>query len=100
MTQLVCTTGHHILPKRIQTDLDSEAVNLFFERLFAVANTSQPTDDNTLSILKKLKLQVLSAAAEEECIRKAAKEFTLDEAVQNFGLTYGPGLGDTAKHQW
>jgi hypothetical protein len=74
---------------------------LFFEKLFAIANTSKPADDITLNILKELKHQVLSAEAEEkEFIRKAAKDFTLDEAVLDFGLTYSPTLRDTAKHRW
>jgi hypothetical protein len=89
------------MPKHSWADFHSETINLFFGRLFAIANTSKPADNITLSILKQLKLQVLSAAAEEEeFIRKAAKEFTLDEAVQEFGLMYSPELRETTKHWW
>ena len=46
-------------------------------------------------------LEVLSAEAEEkEFISKAPTEFTLDEAVRDFGLTYRPSLKDVAKHRW
>lgn len=91
------------MPKRSRADSDLEAINRVFETLFDIANTSKSTSDTTLtlSILKKLKHQALSAAAEEEeFIRKAAKEFTLDEAVQTFGLKYRSNLRESAKHQW
>ncbi|KAM6490616.1 hypothetical protein JOM56_013959 [Amanita muscaria] len=61
---------------------DSETINLVFERLFAIANASKPADYDTLSTLKKLKRQMLSAAAEEEIIRKDAKDFTLDDTIE------------------
>ena len=70
------------------------------ETLFDIANTSKPTSDAILSILEKIKHQALSAAAEEEeFIRKAAGDFTLDEAVQTFGLTYRSNLRESPKRQ-
>jgi hypothetical protein len=89
------------MPKRSRADSDSEAINRVFETLFNIASTSKPPSEATLSILKKFKKQALSAAAEEEgFIHKAAKEFTLDEAVHTFGLTYRSNLRESAKHQW
>jgi predicted RNase H-like nuclease len=89
------------MPKHPRADIHSEPINVVFERLFAIANTSKPADDVTLSILKKLKQQVLSAATEEEeVIRKAAREFTLDEVVKDFGLTYSPELKESSKYRW
>ncbi|KAM6498924.1 hypothetical protein JOM56_006872 [Amanita muscaria] len=76
---------------------DSEA---FFERLFAIANTSKLADDAKLSFLKKLKHKVLSEDEEEEVIQKAAKEFTLNEAVQEFELTWSGEVDDNSTHWW
>jgi hypothetical protein len=75
---------------------------LFFDKLFAIANASKSADSVALlEGLKGLKRQMLSAEAEErEATRKAAKDFTLREAVLNFGLTYSPSLRDAAKHVW
>jgi hypothetical protein len=90
-----------IMRKHSRADSDIGTINLVFERLFDIANTSKPTNDVTLSILKKLKHQALSAAAEEEEFTcKAAKEFTLEEAVQTFGLIYTSSLKQSEKHQW
>jgi len=89
------------MSKRSRADSHLEAINLVFETLFAITNTSKPEDDVTLGILKNLKHRALSAAAEEEeFIRKAAKEFTLDEAVQDFGLTYSSKMSESEKHWW
>lgn len=86
--------------RRPQTDSDSAAIYFVFEKLFAIANTPKP-DDIALNILKELKHRLLSAEAEEKkFIRKAAEEFTLDEAVLDFGLTYSSGLRDVARHRW
>ena len=72
-----------------------------FLKTTCFANTSKPNDNVTLNILKKLKHQALSAAAaEEEFEHNAAKEFTLDKAVQTFGLTYKSGLRQSTNHQW
>jgi hypothetical protein len=90
-----------IMRKHSRADSDIETINLVFERLFDIVNTSKPTNDVILSILKKLKHQALSTAAEEEeFTRKAAKEFTLEEAVQTFGLIYTSSLKQSEKHQW
>jgi len=68
------------MSKRSRADSHLEAINSVFERLFAITNTSKGADYVTLGILKKLKHQALSAAAEEEeFTRMAATEFTLDE---------------------
>ena len=89
------------MPKRSRADSDLEAINRVFEKLFDIVNTSKPTSYATLSILKKLKHQALSTAAEEEeFIRKAAREFTLDEAIQTFSLKYRSNLRESTKHQW
>ncbi|KAF8344475.1 hypothetical protein F5887DRAFT_1062102 [Amanita rubescens] len=74
--------------------MHSKATNLFFEKLFAIAHTSGLADGVALSIIKELKCRV--EAEEKECIRKAPKEFTLDEAVLDFDLTYSHALED----QW
>ncbi|KIL58496.1 hypothetical protein M378DRAFT_86420 [Amanita muscaria Koide BX008] len=76
---------------------DSETTNLVFKRLFAIANASEPADYDTLSTLKKLKCHMLSPAAEEEIIRKDTKDFTLDDTVQTFDLTYSSNLSESAK---
>lgn len=82
-------------------NLDSEAVNAVFNRLITINNTSKPEDDINLMFLKELRLQALSAAAEEDkIIRKPSTDFTLDEAVQTFGLTYSCVLGESTKYQW
>jgi hypothetical protein len=86
--------------KRPRADPHSEAIYLAFEKIFATTNVSEP-DGVTLNGLKELKRRLLSAEAEEkESIRKAANEFTLDEAVLEFGLTYSSGLRDVAKYRW
>ncbi|KAM6493369.1 hypothetical protein JOM56_011503 [Amanita muscaria] len=69
------------MPKRARDDLET-----FFERLLAIANTLEPADD-TLNFLKKLTHLLLQADA-EKVMRKAATDFTLKEAVQDFDLTY------------
>ncbi|KAF8346750.1 hypothetical protein F5887DRAFT_960853 [Amanita rubescens] len=74
--------------------MHSKATDLFFERLFAIANTSKLADGVALSIIEELKRRV--EAEEKECIRKAPKEFTLDEAVLDFDLAYSRALED----QW
>ncbi|KAF8336667.1 hypothetical protein F5887DRAFT_891341, partial [Amanita rubescens] len=100
----LCTCGRfNIMPKRPRADsssVTSVAIKSLFEELFAIANASKPADSATLRILRKLKDQALSAKVEKESIRKAAKEFTLDEAVLDFGLTYSSSLKDAAKHLW
>ncbi|KAM6489247.1 hypothetical protein JOM56_015298, partial [Amanita muscaria] len=85
-----------IMPGKRHRD-DSEA---FFERLFAIANTSKLADDADLSFLKKLKHKVLSEDEEEEVIRKAAKEFTLEEAVREFELTWSGEVDYNSTHWW
>lgn len=66
-----------------------------------IANISKPTGDITLSILKKLKRQALPTEEEDsEFICKATKEYTLDEAVQTFGLTYRSNFRESANYQW
>ena len=98
----LCSPSTHfgMMPKR--PDSNSETIKSLFEELFAIANASKPADSATLRILRELKDQALSAKAEEKeyTVRKAAKEFTLDEAVLNFGLTYSCSLKDAAKHLW
>jgi hypothetical protein len=85
------------MPKR-RADSHSEAINSVFDKLFAIANVSEP---EAVKILKKLKLQVLSAEAEKKIpVHKAAKTFTLTEAVQDFGLTYSSNMTDVGKHRW
>ncbi|KAF8329592.1 hypothetical protein F5887DRAFT_1064326 [Amanita rubescens] len=87
------------MPKRPRADSHSEVINSFFETLFAIANVSEPED--AVRFLKKLKLQVLSAEAEKKKpVHKAAKKFTLTEAVQDFGLTYSSNMTDVEKHWW
>jgi len=90
------------MAKRSRADLSLEAINLVFDRLFAVADTSNAADD-TLGILKRLKDQMLSELAEEEVAThtEQAKEFTLNEAVEAFGLTYSTKMSDyKEKHHW
>ncbi|KAF8808660.1 hypothetical protein BYT27DRAFT_7188627 [Phlegmacium glaucopus] len=78
-----------------------EAINSAFETLFAITDTSKAADGVTVGVLKHLKHQALSAATEkEELIHKAAREFTLEEAVQDFGLIYSSEMDETAKHWW
>jgi len=90
-----------MLPKRSQADTTIEAMKSLFDKLFSMANTSNVADNITVGSLKKLKHQVLSAVAEEEgSTHKQAKEFTFDEAVQSFGLTFSPGLDDSERHLW
>ena len=75
-----------IMPKHPRAGSRSEAIDSFFEKLFAIANVSEP---EAVTILKKLKIQFLSAEAEKKKpVHKAVKKFTLTEAVQDFGLTY------------
>ena len=64
-----------------------------------IANISKPTDDITLSILKKLKRQTLPTEEEDSgFICKAAKEYTLDEAVQTFGRTDRSNFRESANY--
>ena len=86
------------MTKRSRVDSQSEFISSVFERLFAIANSSKAADGATLGILKNLKRQALSAA--EEKIRKAATEFTFDEAVQTFGLAYSSKMSEIANHWW
>jgi len=76
----------------------SEVANSFFEKLFSIANASKSADSVTLKFLKELKNQVLSE--DKESIRKAARDFTLNEVVQDFGLEYSSGLMDAATYRW
>jgi hypothetical protein len=86
---------------RPRADSHSDAVYLVFEKLFSITNASEPADSVTRNILKELKRRLLSAEAEEqESIRKAPREFTLEDAVMDFGLTYAPTLKDLTKHRW
>jgi len=84
------------MSKRPRADSHSEAINSVFEILFASANPY--TDNVSIQDLKKLKHRLLSEP-EAKSIRKAAKEFTLDEAVQDFGLTYSRKVKET-KYRW
>jgi hypothetical protein len=84
---------------RARADSQSDTIKSFFEKLFAIA--SEPGDDVTLNILRKLECQVLSAAAEEaKFIRKPAGEFTLEEAVRDFNLTYSFKRSETLEKHW
>ena len=84
------------MAKRSRADVSIEAIYSVFERLSAVIDTSNAADDTR--ILKRLKDQVLSELAEEEgAIHMQAKEFTLSEAVEVFGLTYSTKMSDLGK---
>jgi hypothetical protein len=87
--------------KRPRADSHSDAIDLVFEMLFAITDSSKPADCVTRNTLREWKRQLLSAEAEEkEAIRKAAEEFTLEEAVMDFGLTYTPTVMDFSEHWW
>ena len=69
----------------------------FFEQLFSIANASN-LDRGFLKSLKGLKNQMLSEDKGSVC--KAAKEFTLDEAVEAFGLEHSSILIDAPAYVW
>jgi hypothetical protein len=50
--------------------------------------------------LRQLKSQILSEAAEEGETKMAAKEFTLDEAVEAFNLKYSAVMTEAKRHFW
>lgn len=98
--QFCCSSD--IMPgKRPRANSESDAIDLVFKKLFALTDASKPAASITRNTLKELKRQLLSAEAEEEkSIHKAAEDFTLEEAVMDFGLVYAPTLRDPLKHQW
>lgn len=76
-------------------------IDLVFEILFAIVDASNPADFVTRNTLKELKRQLLSEeAGKKEATRKAAEEFTLEETVMNFGLTYTVTLEEPPKYLW
>lgn len=83
--------------KRSRADLSLEAINSVFETLISL---NDPSNDDYLSFLKKGKDTLLSDLAEEMVsTRRQAKSFTLEEAVETFGLTYREEIDDE-KHFW
>ncbi|EDR11459.1 uncharacterized protein LACBIDRAFT_324042 [Laccaria bicolor S238N-H82] len=96
-----CCSSDIMPGKRPRANSESDAIDLVFKKLFALTDASKPAASITRNTLKELKRQLLSAEAEEEkSIHKAAEDFTLEEAVMDFGLVYAPTLRDPLKHQW
>ena len=76
---------------------DSQNHSDIFEQLFAFCYASDPGDSVTRNILKDLQRRMCSAEAEKvKFIRKAARDFTLEDTVMDFGLTYA----HTPDHLW
>jgi hypothetical protein len=89
-------------------DITPEIIDSVFDRILAAASKIGPnlpegisTASHTQQFLRQLKYQVLSDAAKEET-KMAATEFTLDEAVEAFNLTYTSGYnpGSSYIHYW
>jgi hypothetical protein len=99
-----------IMSKRKRTDKSLEMIGLVFDQIFAAASNMETdlpdgttTSSRTLQFteyLRHLKSQILSEATEEGGKKKAAKEFTLDEAVEAFGLTYSAVMSEAEQHFW
>jgi len=101
------------MPKRKCSDRTPEVIGLVFDRIFAAASnadsnlplaggtTASSHTQKFTQYLKQLKAQVLSEAAEGEREPKmAAKEFTLEDAVEAFRLTYSTVMSESKKHFW
>jgi hypothetical protein len=99
------------MPKRKRSDRTPEVIGLVFDQIFAAtSNTDSNLPGGTAAsshkqkftqYLKQLKAQVLSEAAEGERETKmAAKEFTLEDAVEAFRLTYSTVMSESKKHFW
>ena len=82
--------------------LSLEAINSIFETLFSLNDNG-----DTLDLLNRLKGAItgrlLSEVAEEKVSTRRqfeAKSFTLDEAVEAFGLSYSYKIRNYDKHHW
>jgi len=83
------------MSKRKRSELTPDMADSFFELLLEGADNK---DAAVLDLSRKRLMHCLSKTKVE---RKAAKEFTVDETVADFGLTYDPDVlstGDT--HFW
>ena len=81
-------------PKRTHAEARSEKVNSLFDLILNAASVVDPSPEHTkyLTALKSRFLSDLSSTEKEKT--QAAKEFTLFEAVQTFGLKYLPKISD------
>ena len=97
------------MTKRKRSEESPELIDSIFNRMFAAtgndADYSLPggSREDFKKYLIRLKSQVLSdlSSAGGKETKKAAKEFTLEEAVQTFGLTYSTVISQSSqKHYW
>jgi hypothetical protein len=85
------------MPKRTHAEARSEEVNSVFDLILNTANVVDPSPEH-MKYLTALKSRVLSDLSST---KKDAKEFTLPEAVQTFGLKYQRTLNIySQKHLW
>jgi hypothetical protein len=90
------------MTKRKRSSEAAENLDSVFNLIFTAINkTDDSIPKGTATWLKKLKRQLLSDLSGGNEVRKAAKEFTMDEAVEAFGLTYTRVRSQSAqKHFW
>jgi hypothetical protein len=93
------TLAFYIMPKRTRADTDAEEeVNSFFDSIFDAASAV----DISLDSLSALKTRVLSnrlSKGKEQ--RKAATDFSMNDAIEIFGLKYEEiPLKFSKKYRW
>jgi hypothetical protein len=80
-------------PKRTRTEAD---VNWLFDLMLGAANVVKPCSD-PIELITSLRSQVLSNLSSTQKEKtKAAGDFSMDEAIKEFGLKYQRLL----KHHW
>ena len=92
------------MPKRKRSDMPPEVIGLVFDQIFAAASNTDSTSSHKQQFtqhLRLLKAQILTKAAEGERETKmTAKDFTLEDAVEAFRLTYSTVMSESKKHFW
>ena len=94
------TSLFNMPPKRTHAEAGSEEVNSLFDLILNAASVVDPSPEH-MKYLDALKSRVLSDLSKKKAKTQAAKDFTLNDAVQTFGLKYQRTLiAYSQKHVW